>query len=340
MRLSPRLLRLMAVLAAATLALSGCFQNASEGGIQPTDPASAPPTAFQFPTNTPFVPSPTPQVIGGATEAVPMIELTPQGIDQLPTQPPMFQPSPTFEGGLLDGQGGVNFQPTVIAMQPTTSVGMLEMTATAIMAAVQGVAIASPTPTVFVPVIQPSPMVLITPMAGELTATAIIAEATARVGATQTAVATALGTYVPTATPTQGPTLDPVFVTATALAQPPVNDCTHLVEPGETAYRIARRYGVTLDAIARANGLTNLSLLSIGQELIIPDCGTLSPTPVAGGQTTDSASCQQSHLIQPGENLFRIALRYRVNLRTLASVNGISNINIIRAGDTLTIPCP
>jgi len=261
-------------------------------------------------------------------------------VDQLPTQQPVFQPSPTLEGGLSDGQGGVNFQPTVVAMQPTTSVGMLEMTATAIMAAVQGAAVTSPTPTVFVPVIQPSPTVAITPMAGELTATAIIAEATARVGATQTAMSTALGTYMPTATPTFGPTLEPAFLTATALAQPPVEDCTHQVEPGETAYRIARRYGVTLDQIAQANGLTNLSLLSIGQQLIIPDCGTLSPTPAAGTGTTDSSACQQTHLIQPGENLFRIALRYRVNLRSLASVNGISNINIIRAGDTLTIPCP
>jgi LysM repeat protein len=339
MRLSPRLLRLMAVLAVAALMLSGCFQNASESGIQPTDPASAPPTAFAFPTNTPFVPSPTPQVAGDVTEAVPVIELTQQALNQLPTQEPVFQPSPTFEGGLLEGQGGVNFQPTEIAMQPTVSVGMLEMTATAIMAAVQGAAIA--TPTVFVPAILPSPTVAITPMAGELTATAIIAEATARVGATQTAVSTALGTYVPTATPTLGPTLDPAFLTATALAQPPSQDCTHLVEPGETAYRIARRYGVTLDQIARANGRTNLSLLSIGQQLIIPGCGSLSPTPAVGGQTTtETTSCQQTHLIQPGENLFRIALRYRVNLRALANVNGISNINVIRAGDTLTIPCP
>lgn len=45
---------------------------------------------------------------------------------------------------------------------------------------------------------------------------------------------------------------------------------THVVQPGETMGIIARRYGVTINAIAQANNISNPNLLSVGQELIIP----------------------------------------------------------------------
>ena len=342
MRLSTRSLRMVAILTIAMLGLSGCFQNASEGGLEPTNPANAAPTAFVFPTNTPELVQPTDE-----GEAQPPIEQQPG----LPTQPGVILPSPTPDSGLVDGQGGTDLLPSptpaAIAIQPTANIGMLELTATAIMAGVQGQAFATPTATNVVPQLAATlpQVVQITPLAGELTATAIIAQATARVGATQTAVATTLGTYVPTLLPTFGPTLEPVFLTATALAAPVSEDCVHSVSRGENAYRIARRYGVTLDQIARANGLTNLSILSIGQQLIIPGCGNLVPTPGPGlddgqgGVSTTTGGACGSHYIQPGENLYRIALRYAVSLRELANVNGIANINIIKAGDTLTIPC-
>lgn len=44
----------------------------------------------------------------------------------------------------------------------------------------------------------------------------------------------------------------------------------HSVARGETLYRIAFRYGVTVEAIAQANRLANPSLIYVGQRLIIP----------------------------------------------------------------------
>lgn len=45
---------------------------------------------------------------------------------------------------------------------------------------------------------------------------------------------------------------------------------THVVRPGESLGLIAERYGVTSQALARANGLTDPSLIRVGQTLIIP----------------------------------------------------------------------
>jgi LysM repeat protein len=51
----------------------------------------------------------------------------------------------------------------------------------------------------------------------------------------------------------------------------------HIVQPGETLYSIARRYGVDVWTIARANGITNLNYIYVGQRLVIP--GTVPPPP-------------------------------------------------------------
>jgi LysM repeat protein len=44
----------------------------------------------------------------------------------------------------------------------------------------------------------------------------------------------------------------------------------HIVQPGDTLYRLALRYGTTVHAIAQANNIANINLIYVGQKLIIP----------------------------------------------------------------------
>ena len=46
------------------------------------------------------------------------------------------------------------------------------------------------------------------------------------------------------------------------------------------------------------------------------------------------------HVVQRGENLYRIGLRYGVSLWSIAQANGIVNVNLIRTGQVLLIPVP
>ncbi len=46
----------------------------------------------------------------------------------------------------------------------------------------------------------------------------------------------------------------------------------------------------------------------------------------------------QTYVVQPGDNLYRIALRFGVPLWALAALNGISNYNYIYVGQVLRIP--
>ncbi len=45
---------------------------------------------------------------------------------------------------------------------------------------------------------------------------------------------------------------------------------THIVQRGETLYSIARKYGITPESLAQANGLTDPNRLVVGQVLVIP----------------------------------------------------------------------
>ena len=68
----------------------------------------------------------------------------------------------------------------------------------------------------------------------------------------------------------------------------------------------------------------------------------LAPSTAAPGiAAADAALAQgsgQTHVVQPGENLFRIALKYGVSVSALSSVNGIANPTVVYVGQTLIIP--
>lgn len=55
-------------------------------------------------------------------------------------------------------------------------------------------------------------------------------------------------------------------------------------------------------------------------------------------QADASYNCA-SHTVQRGENLFRISLRYGVNMYTVAALNNIADVTRIYAGQVLVIPC-
>jgi len=124
-------------------------------------------------------------------------------------------------------------------------------------------------------------------------------------------------------------TLSTIFVLILALASPALaqSTATHVVQPGENLFRIALQYGVTVNALASANGLSNVSRIYVGQRLAIP-LGGANPAPSPSGV----------HIVQRGENLFRIALQYGMTTWTLAAANAIVNANHIYVGQRLVIP--
>jgi len=142
-----------------------------------------------------------------------------------------------------------------------------------------------------------------------------------------------------------------VLVPGIVSAQDSGGQMTHTVQAGENLYRISLRYGTTVTAISQANGITNPNMVYVGQVLIIPTtavptAATPLPTTLPGTPTVTPAPTTAPpadggeivHVVQAGENLNRIALRYNTTAAALAAHNGITNPNLITVGQSLRIP--
>jgi LysM repeat protein len=103
----------------------------------------------------------------------------------------------------------------------------------------------------------------------------------------------------------------------------PAQATTHRVARGESLWGIARRYGVSQDAVRRANGISGNRIL-IGQELTIP----------AGGGTAQPTT----HRVARGESLWVIAQRHGTSVDQIRRENGIGSSGRIVPGQVLTIP--
>jgi lysozyme len=100
--------------------------------------------------------------------------------------------------------------------------------------------------------------------------------------------------------------------------------CTqwYTVQRGDTLFRLALRFGTSVAHLQSLNGIINANRIFAGQLLCVS-------TSSSGGNV---------YIVQRGDTLSRIARRFGVNLFTLANFNGITNINLIYAGQRLLIP--
>lgn len=116
---------------------------------------------------------------------------------------------------------------------------------------------------------------------------------------------------------------------------------THLVYEGQRLGSIAKRYNVTVDAIARANGIRETDPIRPGQRLVIPDKNDKRGAEAAQRRQPSAAPAQGpsgSHRVESGQRLESIARRYGVSVDALCEANGIHPRTTIRAGQHLTIP--
>jgi LysM repeat protein len=119
--------------------------------------------------------------------------------------------------------------------------------------------------------------------------------------------------------------------------------CVHRVQAGQTLLCIARAYGVRWQAIASYNGLANANHIYVGQRLYIPNAFGWNPagpvcTRQCGPGPGPGCACRTYHYVQSGQNLYRIASWYGVNMWHVARCNGILNLNRIYVGQRLCIP--
>jgi LysM repeat protein len=106
-------------------------------------------------------------------------------------------------------------------------------------------------------------------------------------------------------------------------------DAVHVVARGEKLSQIALRYGVSLEQMVSANGLSNPNHIWVGQRLTVPgSAGSVSSAVAAGGG---------SYTVRPGDTLSQIAKRFGLSADELMRLNGLDNANFVWVGQRLVV---
>ena len=93
----------------------------------------------------------------------------------------------------------------------------------------------------------------------------------------------------------------------------------HVVQSGDTLWKISSQYGVSVNQIIRSNGLEYPSQLLIGQAILIP-------------------KPYLRYTVQPGNTLGGIARYYGTTVEAVMQTNQITNASQVYPGQRLTIP--
>jgi membrane-bound lytic murein transglycosylase D len=107
----------------------------------------------------------------------------------------------------------------------------------------------------------------------------------------------------------------------------------HVVKSGDTLWGVARKYGVTVPALASANGLSSKAGLVQGARLEIPGSGSGTRTASNAGKETSRVTYQ----VKSGDTLSEIADRFDVSVRELMTWNRLRQSSSLRAGQRLVV---
>ena len=117
---------------------------------------------------------------------------------------------------------------------------------------------------------------------------------------------------------------------------------SYKVKPGDTLARVARRAGVSVDALAKANNLRNANVVRIGQVLAIPKVGEPAPAVTAALPPLPSpvvvVGGRGAHRVTKGQTLGAIARQYSTTVADLVGLNALKNPNVVREGAVLKVP--
>lgn len=167
-----------------------------------------------------------------------------------------------------------------------------------------------------------SPPSVVTPIQIPPTLQLIFPTSTLSLASTQTQIPTQTATVFPTSTISIPPTA----------CTPPGGWFQTVVGATDTIYSLAQRYNTSEDALKNANCLTSLDLQA-GNVLYVPPVATVYVVPCG-----PPAGWVKTHVVQAGENLFRISLSYGITTLQLQAGNCMGSSITIYSGQRLWVP--
>ena len=135
--------------------------------------------------------------------------------------------------------------------------------------------------------------------------------------------------------------------TSTTTASPSAGG-SYTVQAGDSYWRIANKYGISISELQRLNGTSNYFLYP-GQSLKVPGSGSASTTPAPAATTASTTSAPAetpapapstgggNYTVQAGDSYWRIANKYGISISELQRLNGTSNY-FLYPGQSIKVP--
>lgn len=111
---------------------------------------------------------------------------------------------------------------------------------------------------------------------------------------------------------------------------PNENTTIYVVKRGDSLWKIANDYGVTVDVLKELNNLTTNGL-QIGQQLIIP-----SSTQTPSNDSNNTQPAEKTYVVQRGDSLWLIASKNNTTVDELKRLNNLTS-NVLQIGQILRI---
>ena len=132
----------------------------------------------------------------------------------------------------------------------------------------------------------------------------------------------------------------PASPAAAAPAPSSSSSGTYVVKQDDTFFGIAKKLGVSMNALLAANAMTVNSVIHPGMVLVVPAGATasLQTTSSTSSNSTAGRAPATTYVVQANDALFNIARKYGVSLNGLLQANKLKIDSVVLPGRTLTIP--
>ena len=112
---------------------------------------------------------------------------------------------------------------------------------------------------------------------------------------------------------------------------------SYTVQAGDSYWRIANKYGISIEELQRLNG-TSSYFLYPGQSLVVPgSASTTSGSASSSTSSTSTSSAGGNYTVQAGDSYWRIANKYGISIQELQRLNGTSDYTL-HPGQSIKVP--
>ena len=108
----------------------------------------------------------------------------------------------------------------------------------------------------------------------------------------------------------------------------------HIVVSGESIYSIAKKYDVSESDIYELNPKSKGALLKLKTVLLIPNRKSKSKS---NKEVSSSKNATETHIVESGESLYKIAKKYDISLEKLKELNPNIKPESIQIGDKIVV---